>query len=191
MRRILVWLGAGIVAIGATVALLWLTTATAARFEMDGDRLHVSGHLTLASTERLDRLIEQNGDLAVLVLGEVSAAGDVTALLQKGSLVRAAGLSTRVASDVTLQGDGVYLFLAGIERRLDDGASLAVTDWQTQDGPASELPREHPAHAERLDYVTRMLGAEDFYWFTLAAGADGAHEMTPEETRVLNVMTAE
>jgi hypothetical protein len=191
MRRILFWLGAGIVAIVATVALLWLTTATAARFEMDGDRLHVSGHLTLASTERLDRLIEQNGDLAVLVLGEVSAAGDVTALLQKGSLVRAAGLSTEVAPGVTVGGDGVYLFLAGIDRRLRDGASLALTDWQTTNGPASELPRDHPAHAERLDYVTRMLGAEDFYWFMLEKGATGPHSITPEEARALNVVTAE
>jgi hypothetical protein len=130
----------------------------------------VSGQLTLASTERLDRLLEENDGLTTLVLGEIAAESDATALLQKGLVVRGAGLSTEVAGGVALRGDPVYLFLAGVDRRLGGARTLVVTDWQTRVGPASLLPRDHPAHQERLDYVRRMLGAEDFYWYTLEAG---------------------
>ncbi|MCU4653351.1 hypothetical protein N8I71_10935 [Roseibacterium sp. SDUM158016] len=191
MRRVFILLGGALVIGAATAGLLWLTTATSARFETDGDRLLVSGQLTLASTERLDRLLEENGDLSTLVLGDIAPGSDATALFQKGGLVRAAGLSTEVAPGVTLEGDAVYLFLAGVERRLGGNSGLAVTDWQTRDGPASALPREHPAHAERLDYVRRMLGNEDFYWFALQAGAGGRHEMTAVEQVVMNVVTSQ
>jgi hypothetical protein len=41
--------------------------------------------------------------------------------MQKGLLVRGAGLSTEVAGGVTLSGDAVYLFLAGVDRQLGEG----------------------------------------------------------------------
>jgi hypothetical protein len=170
VRGLFIWLGAALVVIVATSGLLWFTTASAAQFRVEGERLTVSGQLTLASTERLDRLLEENPDVTTLVLGEISVESDPTALLQKGLVVRGAGLDTEVDGGVALRGDPVYLFLAGVDRRLGPGATLVVTDWQTRVGPASLLPRDHPAHQERLDYVRRMLGAEDFYWFTLEAG---------------------
>jgi hypothetical protein len=39
---------------------LWFSTASSAQFRVEGDALSVSGQLTLASTERLDRLLEEN-----------------------------------------------------------------------------------------------------------------------------------
>jgi hypothetical protein len=189
MRRALVWLVAVLAVAAATGGLMWWTTATAARFEVDGDRLTVSGQLTLASTERLDRLLEEHGDLSTLVLGDISVADDVTTLLQKGTLIRSTGLSTEVSPGVTLTGDAVYLFLGGITRTLGADAGLAVDGWQTPAGAAARLPRDHPAHSERLDYVRRMLGAEDFYWFTLEAPGEMPHPMTPAEMRELGVVT--
>lgn len=190
MRRILIWLGVALAVTGATGGLLWWTTATAAQFRVEGPRLDVSGQLTLASTERLSRLLEEHAALTTVVIGPVTVGGDgsVTSVLQKGGLIRAAGLSTRVAPDVTLRGDAVYLAMAGVERHLGAGAGLVLTDWETPLGPAAELPRDHPAHMERLDYVTRMLGSDDAYWRALEAGPEG-DALSPGEAQALGILT--
>jgi len=190
MRRLLIWL-VGILALaGGTGALLWLLTAGAASFQIEGDRLHVAGTLTLASTERIDTLVEQNPGLTTLVLGEIGADSDATALLQKGGLIRSLGLSTEVADGVTISGPAVYLFLGGAERRLGDGAQIDVSDWQTNVGPAAALPLNHPAHAERRGYVARMLGAPDFYEFMIAAApVGGAHRVSDNEIAQFGLVT--
>ena len=109
-------------------------------------------------------------------------------LVRAKSAVRAAGLSTRVAPDVTLRGDAVYLAMAGVERHLGAGAGLVLTDWETPLGPAADLPRDHPAHMERLDYVTRMLGSDDAYWRALEAGPEG-DALSPGEAQALGILT--
>ncbi|MDG4649790.1 hypothetical protein P6F26_15200 [Roseibacterium sp. SDUM158017] len=189
MARSLVWLAAIVVALAATGGLLWFSTVSAARFSVEGDMLHVSGQLTLASTERLNVILEENGDLSTLVLGDIAEGSDMTALLQKGLLVRQAGLSTEVAPGATLSGDAVYLFLAGITRGIGPGGRVAVTGWDTPAGPAARLPRDHPAHSERRDYVGRMLGSDDFYWFTLEAPGEMPYVMTPADLAALDVAT--
>jgi hypothetical protein len=189
MRLLAIWMVAAVVVTAATAGLLWWSTASSAQFEVDAERLSVSGQLTLASTERLDRLLEEHEGLSTFVLGDIAAESDTTSLMQKGLLLRGAGLSTELADGVTLSGDAVYLFLAGVERRLGNGAALVVSDWQTRVGPASLLPPEHPAHQERLDYVRRMLGSEEFYWTTLEAG-EGA-PLSEADMRALGVLTAE
>ncbi|MFW5881881.1 MAG: hypothetical protein ACOCTP_05110, partial [Roseicyclus sp.] len=158
---------------------------------VEGTRLEVSGQLTLASTERLDRLLEEHEGLRTLVIGPISVAGadDVTSLLQKGMLIRGAGLSTLVAPGVTLRGDAAYLAFAGVERRLGEDARLVLTGWDTPQGPAAELPRDHPAHQERLDYVTRMLGAADAYWFALETGGTEGHALSRAEALSLGILT--
>jgi hypothetical protein len=192
MRRLITWLGGALVLIGATAGLLWWTTATAAQFRVEGPRLEVSGQLTLASTERLDRLLDEHGDLTTLVIGPITVGGDgdVTSLLQKGMLIRGAGLSTVVAPEVTLRGDAVYLVYAGLERRLGEGARLSLTGWDTPQGPAAMLPEDHPAHQERLDYVTRMLGSDAAYWFALRNGGAEGHVLSPDEALSLGILTA-
>jgi hypothetical protein len=188
MGRGVIWALVALAVLGGGGLLVWLTMASSAQFRVDGDRLHLSGRLSLASTERLDTILEENGDLAVLVLGEIEADGGATSILQKGRLIRAAGLSTEIAPGTTLSGDAAYLFLAGVTRRIRPGAALAVTGWDTPEGPAADLPHDHPAHTERLDYVERMLGAPDFYRFALEAGRGGPHVLTPAELAALEVV---
>jgi hypothetical protein len=170
MRLLLIWMIAAVGVTAATAWLLWFSTASSAQFRVDDDRLHVSGRLTLASTERLQTILEETDGVEMLVLGDVAAESDATSLMQKGLVVRGAGLATEVADGVVLSGDAVYLFLAGTERRLGEGAEMVVGDWQSRVGPASALPRDHPAHQERRDYVERMLGSDAFYWYMLEAG---------------------
>jgi hypothetical protein len=122
MRLLAIWMVAAVVVTAATAGLLWWSTASSAQFEVDAERLSVSGQLTLASTERLDRLLEEHEGLSTFVLGDIAAESDTTSLMQKGLLLRGAGLSTELADGVTLSGDAVYLFLAGVERRLGNGA---------------------------------------------------------------------
>ncbi|WP_442641945.1 hypothetical protein, partial [Roseicyclus sp.] len=74
----MVWIVGLVALVGITGGLLWFSTATAARFTVEGDRLHVAGQLTLMSTERLNTILEENGDLSTLVLGEIGAGSDMT-----------------------------------------------------------------------------------------------------------------
>jgi hypothetical protein len=133
-------------------------------------RLSVSGQLTLASTERLDRLLEEFEGLSTLVLGDIAAESDTTSLMQKGLLVRGAGLSTESPMASPCRAMRSTCSSRAWSDASANGAALVVSDWQTRVGPASLLPPEHPAHQERLDYVRRMLGSEEFYWTTLEAG---------------------
>jgi hypothetical protein len=63
MRLLIIWMGAAVVVVAATAGLLWWSTESSAQFRVDGGALSVSGQLTLASTERLDRLLEENDGL--------------------------------------------------------------------------------------------------------------------------------
>jgi hypothetical protein len=190
VRRVALWFGGIVVVSAATAVLLWMATAGAASFRVDGDRLIVSGQLTLMSTERIDTLIEQHPDIAVLVLEDIADASDATAMLQKGALIRSLGMNTAVAPGVTLSGDAVYLFLGGVERRLGSGARIVVSDWQTPLGPASALSMDHPAHAERRGYVAGMLGDAAFYDFMIGvAPVGGGHRLSDAELQDFGLVT--
>ncbi len=181
--RVLAYLLAVLVAVGGGgYALIQFASADAAAFRVDGPRLHVSGNLTLLSTERIDILIEENPNLTTVVLGEIDRASDPVALIQKGGLIRSLGLNTAVGPDVALGGDAVYLFLGGVERRLADGATLVVSDWQSDVGPASALAADHPAHTQRRGHVIAMLGDGAFYDFAIAAAPiGGAYVVTDRD----------
>ncbi len=190
MRRliyILVFIG---VFVGFGYAMILLMGSGAASFRVEGSRLLISGNLTLLSTERIDSLVEQNAEITVVVLEEIDPASDPVALLQKGALIRSLGLNTQVAPGVTVAGDAVYLFLGGVERHLAGGAQIAVSDWQSDVGPASALVADHPAHTERRGHVAAMLGAPDFYEFAInAAPVGGGHVMSDAELAEFNLAT--
>jgi len=190
MRRILLWVGGLAAVVGGTAVLLMILMAGAASFQIEGNRLHVSGTLTLASTERIDTLVEQNPGLRTVVLGQIGEDSDATALLQKGVLIRSLGLNTAVADGVTIRGGAVYFFLGGAERRLGEDAQIEVSDWQSSLGPASALPQDHPVHAERRGYVARMLEDPAFYEFMIgAAPVGGAHRVSDNELAEFGVLT--
>ncbi len=182
MHRAAIWIGGLVVLVAATAGLLWLATSGAAQFRVEGERLHISGQLTLASTERIDTLVEQTPGLTTVVLGEIAPDSDMTAILQKGALIRVLGLNTDIEDGVTLGLPGTYMFLGGVARRLGADQSLSAGDWMTNVGPASALSPEHSAHSERRGYVEQMLGDDAFYWFSLdAAPVDGARVLTALE----------
>jgi hypothetical protein len=57
----IIWMAAAALCRGrATAGLMWFSTASSAQFRVEGGALSVSGQLTLASTERLDRLLEEH-----------------------------------------------------------------------------------------------------------------------------------
>lgn len=190
MRRAVLWLGGVVLVCAATAGLVWMASSGAASFRVDGTRLIVSGTLTLSSTERIDSLIEQNPGITTIVLEDIDRDSDSTPIVQKGALIRVLGLDTELAPGVTLAGDAVYLFLAGVERRMGEGAELLVSDWQTPVGPASALPADHPAHTERRRYVDAMLGGPGFYGFMINAAPVGeGHRVGPSEVAEYGLVT--
>ncbi|WP_375550241.1 hypothetical protein [Rhodophyticola porphyridii] len=167
-RRVLFW-GLGLVILGAaTAGLLYFATAGATVFRVEGDRMYMSGPMTGASPERFEMLVEQNPGLRTVVLGDMPGAADITALLQNGYRIRRLGLTTEVAPGARIEGDAVWLVLAGAGRQIGAGAEIVISDW----GGAA-LAEDDVAHEERRRYVTDMLGGDAFYRATLDAGAEG------------------
>ena len=131
--------------------------------------------------------------LATFVLGDVSAASDATSLLQKGAVVRGAGLATEVADGVTLDGGDARLPFpcghataprrwreAGRDRLADAGRACLR--------PAAGSIRRIE---ERRDYMRRMLGSEDFYWYMLEAGEGTGRPVTEADLAGFGILTAE
>ena len=179
LKRAFLWLGGLAAVVAATGGLLWLATSGAAQFRVEGDRLYLGGTLNLAGNERFETLIEENPGLTTLILEDIPGGADITASLQKGLRIRNIGLRTAIASGATVVGDGVYLFLAGVERTMGAGATLQLEDWALQGLRAGDMARDAPAHEERRRYVTDMLGDDALYWMMVddtgrVIGADEA-----------------
>ncbi len=105
--------------------------------------------------------------------------------------VRARGLNTRLLATSEIDSGGVDLFLAGVERTMEDGAHIGVHSWSDGFKDAVDYPRDAPEHEQNRKYIEDMLGSDVFYWFTIqAAPADGIHEMTNSEIVEFGLLTA-
>jgi hypothetical protein len=140
-------------------ALIRLAGAGATEFRLDGPVLHISGPVTGASAERLQRLLEQNPGIEVVSLGAIPGADDVSWVAGMGRLIRAAGLETRVVGPVV--NDGIFLFLGGTVRSVDGGSLILQSDAvQRQAGVATDA--SVAADADRQGFVAAMLGGAEF-----------------------------
>ena len=67
--------------------------------------------------------------------------------LAVGRRIRAAGLATYVPRGGSVRSGAVELFLAGVERQIDDGAEFAVHSWLDNHGrEANDFAADDPAH---------------------------------------------
>ncbi len=86
------------------------------------------------------------------------------------------------------------LFCSGVERIVEKGAKIGVHSWCcVNDLSAEELPKEHPAHQDKLNYFTQMMGeliGPKFYFYTLeSASFDNIHWMSDSEIQQWKVAT--
>jgi|TARA_B110000908_G_scaffold147990_1_gene180151 hypothetical protein len=122
-------------------------------------------------------VLEQNPQVTMLVLQDMSGAHDTAAVQAMGYEVRRRAMSTVLQSDSVVHGAAVHLFLSGVQRRMIAGAEIGF-------GPLE-------ADAETRKYLNDMLGSDGFYEFALqAAPSDGIHIMTEDEIARNGVLTA-
>ena len=164
--------------------------AETSRFEVSGREVFLSGEININTRRQFDAIHAANPQVDTLVLVDIPGSLDEAGLLSIGYRVRALGLTTHLIARSEVYSGGVDLFLAGVRRRMDNGATLGVHSWSNGTRDAASFPRSAPEHDRNRQYIADMLGDDAFYWFTIyAAPSDGVHIMTPREIRRYGLLT--
>lgn len=166
-------------------------------FVIDGTRAKMYGVIGSSSLNVFNTLTRDYPAVKEVSMVNVPGSQDDETNLKLGRALRAAKLNTRINSDGLIASGGVDLFLAGIERVVQNGARIGVHSWAGEDDNGNRvegrlLPRNHPEHRIYLDYYRdiEFPNYEEFYFFTLAAApASSIHIMTPEEITQWKIAT--
>jgi hypothetical protein len=159
-RRLAIWLAVLLFVGGGTFGLISLAMSGATEFRVEDERrLVIEGPITGASTERVQRILEQNPGLEEVVLGDIPGTSDLNWLLAIGYLFRQNELATRAVG--VLHNDGILLLLAGDPRVIDGGRLVLTGDALARRDGLPVDPRPVTL-AERQGYVARMLGDAGF-----------------------------
>ena len=95
--------------------------------------------------------------IAVIEMVECPGTDDDLANLRLGRMIRAHGIATHVPAGGSVRSGAVELFLAGAERRIDDGAEFAVHAWSDEDGrQAGDYPANAQENLKYLAYYREM-----------------------------------
>lgn len=126
--------------------------------------------------------------LTELDLVDCPGTFDDRANLQLGRMIRARGIATRVPSNGSVRSGAVELFLAGVERQIDDGAEFAVHAWLDESGrQAGDYAADAPANRRYLDYYREMgmspSRASAFYAMTNSVPFEQARWLDAAEMR--------
>lgn len=164
------------------------------QLEVVGNEAFLSGDLGTETYAQIKSLIENHPNVKTLVLTSISGSVNDAVNMHTGRLVHDAKLNTKVLSDSDIASGAVDLFCAGENRIVEKGAKIGIHSWCcVNDLTAIELPRDHPAHKDQIQYFTMIMGAENgpnFYFHTLeAAPFDGVHWMSDEDIQKWNVST--
>ncbi len=171
MRRSLIIALVALVAMGAGgAALIRLAGAGATEFRIEGEVLHISGPISGAAADRLERMLNQAPGLGVVALGDIPGADDVAWVTGMGRLIRAEGLETRVTGAVV--NDAIFLYLGGVARSIESGA-LVVQGDAVQRANGVAVDASAAAVADRERFVAAMLGDAGFAGFMADLRARG------------------
>ncbi len=196
-KRYLIAAGAALLGIGACSTGLWQVPVVLAmnmveitEFTVDGDTLVMNREINSQTLDQFEAIIAANPDITTLREEIVPGSLDDDTMIALAYRVRELGLNTEILADSEIYSGGVDLFLAGVERRAERGATVGVHSWSDGVRDAIDYPRESPEHEQNRKYIEDMLGEDGFYWFTIqAAPADGIHNMTDEEIVEYGLLT--
>ncbi len=124
---------------------------------IDGQTVALLGETDSRSPAHFAHLLRDHPGLARLEMVECPGTLDDRANLELGRMIRRARLSTVVPANGSVRSGAVELFLAGVERRIDNGAEFAVHSWRDEYGrEASDFSMEAPQNRTYLDYYREM-----------------------------------
>lgn len=181
LRRLAILAGV-VLALGAGgAALIRLAESGATEFRVEGDTLTISGPVSGAATERLERLLEQTRGLERVVLGDLPGTDDLSWLVGMGYLIRGAGLETVAEGEIV--NDAILLFAAGERRVMGEGRLVLRSDAMAR-RLGQPVDRRPSAPAERARYLERILGDGALAAFEAEMrGSRDEHVLTDEEMR--------
>jgi hypothetical protein len=167
--------------------LNWIETTD---FTVDGSDLLVEGVINSRSLNSFNAVIADAPQVQRLVLLEVPGSVDDDTNLALGHRVRDLGLDTHLTADSEVHSGGTDLFLSGVRRSMEDGAIMGVHSWGEGNLAATDFPKDDPIHSVYVDYMERMLGDGEFYWFTIeAAPVEDTHALTRAEIQRFGILT--
>lgn len=159
-------------------------------FTVDGDTLVMNREINSQTLDQFEAVIAANPQITTLREIDVPGSLDDDTMIALAYRVRELGLSTEILATSEIHSGGVDLFLAGVERRAEQGATIGVHSWSDGVNDAADFPRDAPEHEQNRKYIEDMLGDGAFYWFTIyAAPAEGIHVMTDEEILEYGLLT--
>ena len=190
MTSLMLVIALGLSACGQ-VAVLALNSVQTSEFRVDGPRLYLSGEINSKTLEQFNAVHAAHPGLTTLVLLDVPGSLDDDTMIALGYRVRELGLNTHLTANSEIHSGGVDLFLAGVRRSAEPGATLGVHAWSDGRREATDYPPSAPEHELNRRYIEVMLGDDAFYWFTLrAAPASDIHIMTPAEIQRYGLLTS-
>ena len=198
--RILKWVILGIAAltllvtctpVGNIAASMVMNSITTTEYRAEGDTLYMSGEINSKSLDQFEAVYAQNPGITRIVELQIAGSNDDETMIKLAYRVRELGLNIHLQSDSEIYSGGVDLFLAGVERTMEKGAVIGVHSWSDGIKDAADYPRSSPEHEENRAYIEKMLGQDDFYWFTIyAAPAGDIHVMSASEIAQYGLLTA-
>lgn len=159
-------------------------------FSVVDGRMFMSGDINSQALVEFNQVIAAHPDVDTLVLMDMPGSLNDEAMQALGYRVRSLGLNTHLTDSSAIYSGAVDLFLAGVERTIDPGATVGVHSWGDGENDAADFPRTSSEHDAYIDYFSHMGIDPDFYWFTVdAAPFDGMHEMTRAEIAQFGLAT--
>lgn len=153
---------------------------------LDGRRAALVDATDAASPRVFAAMLAAHPGIATLEMIECPGTDDDTANLALGRMIRARGIATHVPANGSVRSGAVELFLAGKDRRIDEGAEFAVHSWRDSDGrEAGDFAADAAPNRAYLDYYREMGVArpQAFYAMTNAVPNADARWLTAAEMR--------
>ena len=190
MRRLAIICSVVVLAACDMIVVNALNLVTTTEFTVDGSDLIMNGEINSKTLDQFNEVMADNPSITTLIEVDVPGSLDDETMYQLVYRVRELGLNTHLRSDSRIYSGGVDLFLGGVERSIETGAELGVHSWSDGTNEALDFPRSSPEHEANRRLIEDMLGADDFYWFTIeAAPAAGIHIMTADEIETYDLIT--
>lgn len=168
--------------------LVRMMDAGATEFRVEGPVIRISGPISGAAADRLQRLLEQTPGLETVALGDVPGADDVAWAVQMGGMIRAVGLETRAEGRIA--NDAILLFVGGTQRRMAGGV-LALHSDTVQRELGVAVDESTAAEADRIRFVEAMLGDAGFAEFMAETRAvRDTYELTGDDLVRFGLTTA-
>ena len=155
---------------------------------LDASRAALVDVTDAASPAHFAAMLRAHPAVRTLEMVDCPGTADDSANMKLGRMLRAAGLATHVPRGGSVRSGAVELFLAGAERRIDEGAEFAVHAWLDDEGrQPADFAADAAENRTYLDYYREMGMAPErasaFYAMTNSVPHEEARWLDAREMR--------